>query len=177
VAIDSADLAARVAAAVPGSGAECFATPGGGAIEVAATTLPAVLCFLRDDPELELSLFIDVTAVDYEQSMGQLELIYVLRSVLPHSPVSGERVLVKIRLDASDPRTATVSDLFAGANWAEREVYDMFGVHFEGHPDLRRILLYEEFEGHPLRKSYPYQKRQPLTPERDPIADPWPKKR
>ncbi|MBI5503296.1 MAG: NADH-quinone oxidoreductase subunit C [Deltaproteobacteria bacterium] len=140
-------------------------------MEVLAGAVPDVLRFLRDDPELSMRLFLDVTAVDYEESRGQLELIYVLRS-----PTSGERVLVKTRLDAADPRTASVSDVFAGANWAEREVYDMFGVHFEGHPNLRRILLYEEFEGHPLRKSYPYQKRQPLVPERDPIADPWPKK-
>jgi len=161
-----------VAAAVPDSGAGCFATPGDGAIEVAAGAIPDVIRFLRDDPDLSLRLFLDVTAVDYEGSRGQIELIYVLRS-----PASGERVLVKTKIDAADPRVASVSDLFAGANWAEREVYDMFGVHFEGHPNLCRILLYEEFQGHPLRKSYPYQKRQPLTPERDPISDPWPKKR
>ena len=172
MAIDGADLAAKVAAAVPASAAQCFSTPGGGAIEVAADALPAVIRFLRDDPDLSLALFLDVTAVDYEAERGELELIYVLRS-----PVSGERVLVKTRLDAADPRIATVSDLYAGANWAEREVYDMFGVCFEGHPDLRRILMYKEFDGHPLRKSYPYQLRQPLIPERDPIANPWPKKR
>ncbi len=172
MAINSADLAARVAAAVPSSGAECFVTPGDGAIEIAAAAVVDVVRFLRDDPDLALRLFLDVTAVDYQDSRGQIELIYVLRSM-----VSGERVLVKTRVDAAAPRVATISHLFAGANWAEREVYDMFGVHFEGHPNMRRILLYEEFQGHPLRKSYPYQKRQPLTPERDPIADPWPKKR
>jgi len=172
VAIDSAELAARVAAAVPASGAVPFAMPGDGAIEIASVTAADVACFLRDDPELSLRLFTDITVVDYEAQRGELEVIYVLRS-----PTSGERVVMKARVDAADPRVPTLSDLFAGANWAEREAYDMFGVQFEGHPDLRRILMYEEFHGHPLRKSYPYQQRQPLTPERDPIADPWPKKR
>lgn len=171
MAINSADLAATVLASVPECGAVPFETHGDGAIEVAAASIPDVIRFLRDYPVSPLTLFIDITAVDYEELRGELEILYVLRS-----PTAGERVVVKTRIDAADPRIASVSDIFAGANWAEREVYDMFGVLFEGHPDLRRILMYESFEGHPLRKSYPYQKRQPLTPERDPISHPWPKK-
>ena len=70
----------------------------------------------------------------------------------------------------------TVTGLWKAAGWAEREVYDMFGVRFDGHPDLRRILLHEGFEGSPLLQSYPVDERQPLVAERDPIADPWPSK-
>ena len=70
----------------------------------------------------------------------------------------------------------SVSSLWKAANWLEREAWDMFGIRFADHPDLRRILMYEEFRGHPLRKDYPVAKRQPLVPERDPINNPWPKR-
>ena len=70
----------------------------------------------------------------------------------------------------------SVTELWKAANWLEREVWDMFGVSFRDHPKLTRILMYEEFQGHPLRKDYPVAKRQPLVEERDPIANPWDKK-
>lgn len=72
------------------------------------------------------------------------------------------RVRLRVPLTAADPAVATLSTLWAGANWFEREVFDMFGITFTGHPDLRRILMYPEFEGHPLRKDYPVNRRQPL---------------
>ena len=83
------------------------------------------------------------------------------------------RLRVKVPVPADDPAVATASTLWKSANWAEREAWDMFGIRFEGHPDLRRILMYPEFQGHPLRKDYPVNQRQPLVPERDPIARPW----
>jgi len=67
----------------------------------------------------------------------------------------------------------SVVPLWKAANWLEREAWDMFGIRFTGHPDLRRILLYEQFVGHPLRKDYPVLKRQPIEPERDPIKNDW----
>ena len=73
------------------------------------------------------------------------------------------RLRVKVPLAAADPVIDSLTSLWASANWFEREVWDMFGVRFTGHPDLRRLLMYEEFQGHPLRKDYPHRKRQPLV--------------
>ncbi|MDO8136123.1 MAG: NADH-quinone oxidoreductase subunit C, partial [Candidatus Brocadiales bacterium] len=69
---------------------------------------------------------------------------------------------IKVPLPESDPTIDSVSSIWASANWAERECWDLFGIRFNEHPDLRRILLYEQFQGHPLRKDYPVDKRQPL---------------
>lgn len=123
---------------------------------------------LRDDEELAFTLLIDVTAVDYLGRTPRFEVVYHLYS-LPH----GHRLRVKIAVGEDDPTVPSLVPLWKGANWLEREVWDMFGIRFEGHPDLRRILMYPEFEGHPLRKDYPVSKRQPLVPERDPIDKPW----
>jgi NADH-quinone oxidoreductase subunit C len=72
------------------------------------------------------------------------------------------RLRLLVPLDEADAEVDTLTSLWAAANWLEREVWDMFGIRFRGHPDLKRILMYEEFEGHPLRKDYPVKKRQPL---------------
>jgi NADH-quinone oxidoreductase subunit C len=77
-----------------------------------------------------------------------------------------QRIVVKAQLADGQP-IASLMPVWAGADWAEREVFDMFGVRFEGHPDLRRVLLYEEFVGHPLRKDYPIERTQPLVPYRE----------
>lgn len=172
MALDSADIAARVLAAVPASGARQVAAAPTPTIEVGSTEMPQVLTFLRDEPGLEMRLFVDATAIDRETPQGLIELIYIVRSTLDF----GNLIVVKTAIDAAEPTAPTCSAVYAGVNWAEREIYDMFGVLFEGHPDPRRILMYPEFVGHPLRKSYPYQKRQPLTPERDPLTNPWPKR-
>ena len=87
----------------------------------------------------------------------RFEVVYHFYSS-PHN----HRLRVKVPLTAADPVLDSVTGLWAAANWFEREVWDMFGVTFTGHPNLRRILMYEEFQGHPLRKDYPATKRQPL---------------
>jgi NADH-quinone oxidoreductase subunit C len=107
--------------------------------------------------------FIDLTAVDYplrEPELPRFDVVLLLRSMKWRHRV---RLKTRVREGQSVPSLVSV---WPGANWAERECWDMFGVVFEGHPDLRRILLYDEFVGHPLRKDYPIEKAQPLVPYR-----------
>jgi NADH-quinone oxidoreductase subunit C len=121
------------------------------------------LCrFLRDDPKLEYGFLIDLTAVDFWKKQPRFEVVYHLFS-LNH----GYRLRIKVPVGEPDPEVDTVCEVWPVANWFEREVYDMFGIKFAGHPDLRRILMYPEFEGHPLRKDYPIRKRQPLIGPQD----------
>ena len=112
----------------------------------------AVLAWLKSTPGQEFNYLTDVTAVDYRDVERPLEVVYQLRSL-------GRRadLRVKIPLDKSKAlEVDSVCDLWNGANWLEREVYDMFGVVFQGHPDLRRILMWDTYaEGFPLRKDFP----------------------
>ena len=124
----------------------------------------SVAQFLRDDAECAMDHFIALTAVDYperEPEVPRLEVLVFLRSMSKN-----HRVRLKTRVrDGEDLESLT--PVWLGANWTERECYDMFGVRFRNHPDLRRILLYEEFVGYPLRKDYPIQKTQPLLEYRE----------
>jgi NADH-quinone oxidoreductase subunit C len=163
------EVAAAVAAAVPASGASGYESAGLAFVVVNAPSIRDVLCYLRDDATHAYTALIDVTAVDRSADEHVFDVIYVLRA-----PERRAKLVVKAKVAADDPRLPSVTSLWKAADWAEREVYDMFGIRFDGHPDLKRILMYEPFEGHPLRKSYPYDRRQPLIEERDPIANPWP---
>jgi NADH-quinone oxidoreductase subunit C len=111
-----------------------------------------VLAWLKDTPGQEYNYLTDVTAVDYRDPERPLEVVYQLRSLGRKADLR-----VKIALDKTGPlEVASVYDLWRGADWLEREVYDMFGVTFLGHPDLRRILMWETYaEGYPLRKDFP----------------------
>ena len=120
--------------------------------------------FLRDDPECAMNHFIDLTAVHYperEPETPRFDVVLSLRSI---AKIHRVRLKTRVR-DGQDLDSLT--PVWQGAEWTERECWDMFGIKFKGHPDLRRILLYEEFVGHPLRKDYPIQKTQPLVPYRD----------
>jgi NADH-quinone oxidoreductase subunit C len=119
--------------------------------------LAKVMEFLKNDPRLLFNVLIDITAVDYFGRDPRFDVVYRLLS-LPFN----RRLQVKIRVPDSDPKVTSLTKLWNNANWLEREVWDMFGIRFEGHPNLKRILMYEEFQGHPLRKDYPIRKRQPL---------------
>jgi len=143
-------------------------TRGQAVLVVPPACVPDLLRELRDDAATRFDRLVDLTAVDYLGRTPRFEVVYQL-----HSLTHGHRLRVKVGLPADDPTLPTASGVWKAALWAEREVYDLFGIHFEGHPDLRRILMYPEFEGHPLRKDYPLNRRHPLVPERDPIARPW----
>jgi NADH-quinone oxidoreductase subunit C len=118
--------------------------------------------FLREQEELDYDLMRDVTCVDYISETPRFEVVYHLYSIY-HS----HEIRLKVRLEEQDPRIDTITDIWIGANWYEREVYDFFGIEFNNHPDLRRILMYPEFVGYPLRKDYPVEKEQPLYVERE----------
>lgn len=128
----------------------------------------AVFGALRDRPELAFDMLCDVTAVDYLGTSPRFAVVYHLFSL-----GQNHRLRVRIRVVESDAWVHSLTPLWKLANWAERECWDMFGIRFVGHPDPRRILMYEEFVGHPLRRDYPVTKRQPLVPERDPIETGW----
>ncbi|MCA9186944.1 MAG: NADH-quinone oxidoreductase subunit C [Pirellulaceae bacterium] len=118
-------------------------------------SLHDVLAFLRDEHQFQL--LIDITCVDYlhyRDATDRYGLVYLLATL-----EQGARVTVRTWLNDPDPVIATVTDLWSGADWLEREVWDMFGIVFVGHPDLRRILLPDQFTSHPLRKDYPLQGR------------------
>jgi NADH-quinone oxidoreductase subunit C len=129
----------------------------------------AIFGHLRDDPAMAFDFLMDRTVVDYLGRTPRFDVVSMLASSsLRH------RLCVKIGVEEKDPRVPSLTPLWKSANWLEREAFDMFGIRFDGHPDLRRILMYDAFEGHPLRKDYPFNRRQPLVPERDPIENPWP---
>jgi NADH-quinone oxidoreductase subunit C len=123
----------------------------------------AISTFLRDDPELAFDMPIDLCGVDYPSrgATGRMEVVMHLYSVSRK-----HRIRLKTRVGDEDMDGAeldSVTSLWAGMNWLEREVWDMSGVVFRGHPDLRRILMYPEFEGHPLQRTYPADRTQPLV--------------
>lgn len=124
----------------------------------------AICDFLRRDAGCNFDLFVDLTAVDWPDRNPRLEVVLHLYSVGRR-----HRIRLKTRIGNENLESAeldSITGIWSGANWFERETYDMFGVTFRGHPDLRRILLYPEFVGHPLLKDYQAQKTQPLIPYR-----------
>jgi len=177
---------ARIRAQFPDFVLDSHQDHGDDTVVLSPEGLVPVLGFLRDDPDLAFDLPLDVTCVDllglapkpvdrtaplhpmyHTQSvppLGRIEdgprfmVVYHLRSLK-----NGTIVRLKVPAAAADPVVPTATGVYKGLVWFEREVYDMFGVRFEGHPDLRRILLYPEFVGHPLRKDYPRRGHQPLV--------------
>jgi NADH-quinone oxidoreductase subunit C len=107
---------------------------------------------LRDDADCAFNFLSDVTCVDWFPSEPRFEVVYHLLSI-----PKKERVRLKVRLHSANPAVESLTSLWPGANYFEREVFDLFGIRFTGHPYLRRILMPEDWEGHPLRKDYPVE--------------------
>ena len=130
---------------------------------VAAPYLHNVVQFLKEESGIKFDMLVDIAGIDYltypNHEGPRFAVSYAFKSM--KNP--GARIRLKVLVSEESLKVPTISDLYANANWYEREVYDQFGVIFEGHPDLRRLLNHVEFVGHPLRKDYPAQKRQWLS--------------
>jgi NADH-quinone oxidoreductase subunit C len=125
-------------------------------IHVSRDHVPEVARALRDTPALRFAFLAELTAVDVWPREPRFEVVYVLVSIEHRL-----RLRMKVRLHGADAHVATVSGIWPAANWLEREVWDLFGIVFDGHPDPRRLLMPEDWEGFPLRKDSPVQIRRP----------------
>lgn len=151
--MDATSLAGILQIALPGVAVE---TAPGTDLHITVYVQPGdvipVLRTLRDQADLRFELLSEMTAADYWPREPRFELIYILVSIEHRL-----RVRLKARLPGEDPHVATASVLWPAANWLEREIWDMFGIAFDGHPDPRRLLMPEDWEGYPARKDYPVQ--------------------
>jgi NADH-quinone oxidoreductase subunit C len=165
--MNGTDILARLQERLGPTALGAHADHGDHTLLVDRAALLDVLRFCRDDAALQFDMLMDLTAVDYltypgREDRPRFEVVYHLYSV-----AHNHRVRIKAGVDEDDPVVPTAVPLWPIANWLEREVWDMFGLRFAEHPDLRRLLLYEQFEGHPLRKDYPVSRRQPLIGPRN----------
>ena len=121
-------------------------------LETNTETIAEVLRFLKEDKELQFNFLTDITGIHYPEQELAIGVIYHL-----HSLSNNVRIRIKVFLSAENPSIPTATALWQGANWMERETYDFFGVQFEGHPDLRRILNVDDMTVFPMRKEYPLE--------------------
>ena len=119
-------------------------------LQIRLEDILAVCRFLHDDSESSFEYLVDLCGVDHLPLEPRFEVVYLLRSLK-----TKDLIRLKVSLPGSSPRISSVFSVWKGANWMEREAFDLFGINFDGHPDLRRILLTPEWEGFPLRKDYP----------------------
>jgi len=173
--MDSAQIIDALRGVAPEGAVEAApAADGMPAIYVAREHVQAICQALRDLPALQFVLAADVTGVDYMPREPRFEIVYTLASLgIGGFGDTPKRLRVKVRVPGTDARMPTLSGVWKSMDWGEREVFDLFGVQFDGHSDLRRILMPEDWEGYPARKDYPVQiKMKPkvyeplqLTPE------------
>jgi len=143
------ELGGAIASALGGAALRFEVTFGQLSVYARAEDIVKVMVFLRDDPRCQFISLIDVTAVDWPSRQRRFDVVYHLLS-----PKRNQRVRVKVEADEATP-VPSIIGVFPGADWFERETYDLYGVLFTGHPDMRRILTDYGFEGHPLRKDFP----------------------
>lgn len=153
----------QLAVVFPGAIRATDAFRGDEAAVVARERLVEICRWLKETPGCAFHFCMDLCGVDYPGRDERFEVVYHLYSL-----ATGKRIRLKVRVKAADPVVPSVTGVWVGADWFERECYDLFGIRFAGHPNLRRILTYEEFEGHALRKDYPRNKRQKI-PTPDPL--------
>lgn len=161
--MNEADIAARVNDKFGPRVLQNYNFRGQYAVTVAPDAIRDVLAFLRDDPEIAIDMLSDVGGVDLltledEEREWRFEVVYHMYSV-----AKNHRIRIKVAVRDETVSVPSVWDMWGLANWEEREVFDMFGVRFDGHPNLRRILCHDQFVGHALRKDYPINKRQKMT--------------
>lgn len=155
--MDAAAIIVRLSRSVPGAEAAA-SLDGMPTIYVARERLVDTCRALRDEPELRFSVLIDMVPVDYLPREPRFEISYLLLS----PGAAPKRLRVKVRVPGTDARLPTLAGVWTAAGWAEREAYDLFGIQIDGHPDLRRILMPEDWDGFPLRKDYPVQIKAPV---------------
>jgi NADH-quinone oxidoreductase subunit C len=159
--MDAAAYAEMLRRAVPGASVDPAPATDMPSVWVDREHLPDVCLTLRDDPALQFQFLADVIGVDHLPSEPRFEVVYHLACLGPSSgggvTAPAARLRLKVRVPGPDPVVPTVTAVYPTANWLEREVFDLLGISFEGHPDLRRVLMPDDWEGHPLRRDYPVQ--------------------
>ena len=143
------DLSAYLGEKLPGKIQDSLVAYGELTISVEPSDIVRVLTFLRRDVQCQFVSIIDIAGADYPARAKRFDVVYHLLS-----PRQNQRIRIKVRTDEDTP-VPSVTDVYPGADWFEREAYDLYGILFSGHPDLRRILTDYGFEGHPLRKDFP----------------------
>ena len=157
--MDSDEIVQALRGSVPDGAVEVAAAADGmPAIYIAREHAVAVCTALRDLPALQFAFAADITGIDYMPREPRFEVMLHLASLgVPGFGDVPKRLRIKFKIPGSDPSMPTLSGVWKAMNWGEREVYDLFGIHFDGHPDLRRILMPDDWDGHPARKDYPVQ--------------------
>jgi len=143
------DLGDYIAAALPNEVARFEVARGELMLAGRRSAIVKIMTFLRDDSNCQFKVLVDISGVDYPERDERFEVVYNLLSLKLN-----QRVRVKLRADESHP-VPSITSVFSAANWYEREAWDLYGILFDDHPDLRRILTDYGFEGHPLRKDFP----------------------
>ncbi|MCX7974530.1 MAG: NADH-quinone oxidoreductase subunit C [Candidatus Aminicenantes bacterium] len=155
MAMEEAEILSRLKNKFPQFIKETFISFGMEVAIIEKNALLEIMKFLKEKPQ-DYAMLLDLTCVDYLGEEPRFEMVYHLFSLS-----SKKRLRIKARVSEKEPKIASLTSLWRNANWLEREVYDLFGIEFVGHPDLRRIFMYDGFEGYPLRKDYPLKLRQP----------------
>lgn len=150
----------RVAERFPEAVVQGYSLHGDETLVIEREHLLEVARFCKEDPELDLKLPLSVTCVDYIDEKPRFELVYTLYSI-----TKKHRLRLKVRVPEEDAVAPSTVSVWRGMDWWERYCWDMYGVSFSGRDEMRRLWMYEEFEGFPLRKDYPLRGRQPLLPE------------